>query len=94
MTRRCCSRGAHTHTAPEFVTLRKDGVLSPAQWLPKPATSQFPQLGRSLRETWSSIPNGGEGEVSSGRSGANRRSELKDDGGVEIVRADLQAATN
>ncbi|GEM_PF-5809691 len=30
--------------------------LSPSQWLPKPATSQFPQKGRSLRETWSPIP--------------------------------------
>ena len=27
--------------------------LTPAQWLPKPATSQFPEKGRSLRETWS-----------------------------------------
>jgi hypothetical protein len=29
------------------------GILTPAQWLPKPATSQFPEEGRSLRELWS-----------------------------------------
>ena|ERR1700722_12381869 len=27
--------------------------LSPAQWLPKPATSQFPHKRRTLRDTWS-----------------------------------------
>jgi hypothetical protein len=37
--------------------------LTPAQWLPKPATSQFPEKGRALRATWS--PNGGEGEEGS-----------------------------
>src|SRR5689334_15197297 len=34
--------------------------LSPSQWLPKPATSQFPEKGRALRATWS--PRGGEGD--------------------------------
>src|SRR5581483_2036173 len=28
-------------------------ALTLTQWLPKPATSQFPEKGRSLRETWS-----------------------------------------
>jgi hypothetical protein len=28
-------------------------ALTPAQWLPKPAMSQFPEEGRSLRELWS-----------------------------------------
>src|SRR5208337_3478419 len=28
-------------------------ALTLARWLPKPATSQFPQKGRSLRDTWS-----------------------------------------
>ncbi len=37
----------------------KEFPLSLTQWLPKPATSQFPETGRSLRETWS--PRGGEG---------------------------------
>ena len=32
----------------------------PAQWLPKPATSQFPEKGYALRATWS--PLRGEGE--------------------------------
>ena len=34
-------------------------ALTPAQWLPKPATSQFPERRRSLRELWSPC---GEGE--------------------------------
>jgi hypothetical protein len=37
-----------------------DRPLTPAQWLPKPATSQFPHTRRTLRVTWS--PDGGEGE--------------------------------
>ena len=35
--------------------------LSPSQWLPKPATSQLPKLGRALRALWSPA-SGGEGE--------------------------------
>src|SRR5579859_7213238 len=40
--------------------------LSPAQWLPKPATRQFPEKRRALRATWS--PRGGEGEESAQRA--------------------------
>gem|GEM_PF-6466740 len=29
------------------------GILTLTQWLPEPATSQFPEKRRSLRETWS-----------------------------------------
>jgi hypothetical protein len=36
------------------------GLLSPAQWLPKPATRWVPQVEKPLRGTWSS--RGGEGE--------------------------------
>ncbi|MDB6065082.1 MAG: hypothetical protein JWR26_1290 [Pedosphaera sp.] len=32
--------------------------LSPAQWLPKPATSQLPEKRRSLRELWSASQQG------------------------------------
>src|SRR5512133_2139881 len=31
----------------------KRPALTPAQWLPKPATTWMPQYGRSLRELWS-----------------------------------------
>ena len=31
-----------------------ESLLSPAQWLPKPATRWLPQLWRPLRGTWSS----------------------------------------
>jgi acid phosphatase (class A) len=37
--------------------------LTPSQWLPKPATSQFPQKSCALRATWS--PDGGEGDTTS-----------------------------
>src|SRR5690348_10245067 len=33
--------------------VRLTPALTPAQWLPKPATSQFPERRRSLRELWS-----------------------------------------
>jgi hypothetical protein len=32
---------------------KQDGTLTPAQWLPKPATIQLPNLGRALRALWS-----------------------------------------
>ncbi len=38
----------------------RESPLSPAQWLPKPATSQIPETRRALRASWS--PRGGEGE--------------------------------
>ncbi len=36
--------------------------LTPAQWLPKPATGKFPDKSFALRAPWS--PNGGEGDES------------------------------
>src|SRR6185312_13900600 len=44
--------------------------LTPAQWLPKPATSQFPHTRRTLRVLWS--PDGGEGEETQGLSYRDR----------------------
>jgi len=38
--------------------------LTPAQWLPKPATSQLPHKRRSLREMWS--PRRGGNDVRAG----------------------------
>jgi hypothetical protein len=38
-----------------------NGHLTPTQWLPKPATSQLPQEGRSLREVWSPERRGSDG---------------------------------
>ena len=38
-------------------------LLTPSQWLPKPATRWVPQTNYSLREVWSSILNGGEGKT-------------------------------
>ncbi len=49
-----------TANAPEtFCWKPTERPLTPAQWLPKPATSQLPKGDVRLRETWS--PDGGEG---------------------------------
>jgi hypothetical protein len=52
--------------------------LSPAQWLPKPATSQLPKLGRALRAKWSPlVPRGARvtDGVQAAFMGGNRRQE-------------------
>ena len=55
--------------------------LTPSQWLPKPATSQFPHKRRSLRETWSlPLARAGEGENNAtvgSPSGRYRKCEIK-----------------
>jgi hypothetical protein len=47
-------RGVAHLASPQFMDFQLLH-LSPAQWLPKPATSQFPESRRSLRELWSPI---------------------------------------
>src|SRR5579883_968788 len=47
---RCFSRGrTYEHSLPPFHEPQAISSLTPAQWLPKPATSQFPHTKRTLR---------------------------------------------